>query len=300
MDTNFDYKREIKFFKENYIVVIWLLLVGAALFNFGYFWLLDIKYIGFLGISDYYASSFIYLCSMFFVLWGVSLFTDRPRDNIVFVTSKLTFESLVLFSKIIFYKIQVKIDEYLVVFAEKTICYNKSSKHRKKTDDIHKKIQATKTIIAGIKKRNALLFNRIIKAFRKSLAVLLGSIFLLFMVFWLLYRTSGLFSSIALFFMAIILIGTDSFLKKVNMGFFAPIVTTGLLALFAGVCMLSHDIINNRIEVCDNQNCYDVIRKTTDGYFVIDDEKLFFLDNDLNIKTQQKRPAIIDLVESLD
>lgn len=300
MDTKFDYKQKVKFLKENYIVIIWLLLVGAALFNFGYFWLLDIKYIGFLNISDYYASSFIYLCSMLFVIAGILLFTDRPKDNIIFVPLKLIVSVIgSCFSNII-YKIQLKIGEYQIKYIEKILSYNKSSKYKKERDIVCKKNQRMKIIISYVKKREKLIFNRLFSILKQSVFVLVVSVFLLFVLFWLLYMISGLLCSIALFFIAIILIGTDSFFKKVNMRFVVPIVKICLLAFFSGVCMLSHDIIKNRIEVCDNQKCYDVIRKITDGYFVIDDERFFFLDNDLDIKTQQKRPAIIDIVQLID
>ena len=300
MDTKFDYKQKVKFLKENYIVIIWLLLVGSALFNFGYFWLLDIKYISFLNISDYYASSFIYLCSMLFVIACILLFTDRPKDNIIFVPLKLIVSTLVSCFNNIIYKIQLKVGEYRINHIEKILSYNKSSKYKKERDIVCKKIQRIKKIIARVKKRENLIFNRLFSILKQSVIILVVGVFLLFMFFCLFYMIYGLLCSIALFFIAIILIGTDSFFKKVNMSFVVPIVKICLLAFFSGVCMLSHDIIKNRIEVCDNQKCYDVIRKITDGYFVIDDERFFFLDNDLDIKTQQKRPAIIDIVQLID
>lgn len=290
MDTKFDYKQKVKFLKENYIVIIWLLLVGSALFNVGYFWLLGIKYIGLLSISDYYATSFIYFCAMLLMVGGVLLFSNRPKDNIIFIGINKLRNFVKCTFKYVFFHLNLKRMEKKSKAIEKKI-------HKSNQKDL----KETQREISSVKKElNALPFDKFIHASLDDVKVLFGSTLILVAIFYILYIFSGIAGCILLGLFMILSMLLDSLLKGLNLNFVASIVITCVFVFCTGAFMLFHDIRDIQMQVCSGQKCYDVIRKITDGYFVIDDERFFFLDNDLDIKTQQKRPAIINIVQLID
>lgn len=300
MDTKLDYTpylEKIKFLKENHIVIIWFLLVGSALFNFGYFWLCGIKYIGLLSVSDYYATSFSYFCSVLLMFGGIVFFSNRPKDNIIFIG----FKNLGLSIKLVRTELleQIKIKGRLIDINHMTKKINTSKDTKHGSPDCEK-IEKCKQEISRIKKVLNLRLKKCFGIMLYWLRVVLGTLFILGSIFLLLYRFSGVAGCVLLGLFMIFSMLLDSLLKDLKLNFVASILSTCIFIFCTGAVMLFHDVRDNKMQVCNEQNCYDVIRKITDGYFVIDDEKFFFLDNDLNIKNQQKRPTIIDLVKLLD
>ena len=262
--------------KNNPILFMWLLLSCSALFNIGYFAMLDIRYITFLHISDYYAATIISMCIILFLTCSIWLFFFPEKENIISRIYKI-------FKKMVSITINDVKLKYKIRYVQKRLQKSRLSTRSKKQKFLDKLIEEELCCIKIKQKARDKKTTNILKDF---LIVLFNVIVICIMYFVLAYHLFGIAGCILLFSLFIATVCADASIKH------EQIRTTirCFIILFSmpifGYLNLIYDIKSSDIQICTSEQCFTLLRKVEPGYFAIDKCDFLFLDNELNIRTR--------------
>lgn len=252
-----------KWLKDNSIALIFSFLLFSALFNIGYFLFLDFKYISFLNISDYYAGTMIFLSVLFIMFFNLIMFFISKEGNSFAGVFDGILHCVKTFYKIFSVKKRIR---YIIQHGNK-----KNIRQVKKFD------------LELLQMKNDNIKN--IKMF------ILYFIFLIFACIVTFGWVYALFGIVA-FYIGISLFLIIVFLDYISSSYLSRqiirILALAIFAIFLGYCMLNSNVKNKNIEICDNNNCYNVLRKIENGYFVLDKKDLLFINNESKVQTRQE------------
>lgn len=285
MKTETELKIFLEWIKNNAILLIWSLLVFSAIFNFGYFVATDIKYINYLTIGDYYAGTMVNMLFMFLVVIGLLVTFNFETKNIWYKSVRSILRSLMFFCRGVYYMvILMYYDVSIARIANKTEPFYGDNK---KIQCIHARCKKLRQKVKNIKGR---IVKHIISLGKNlvSLLVFLGVLFVLTSaIFFCLYLFSGKLSCFLLLMLFNSFIVLDSFIQKNQTRRRLFVFGVLLLAASLGNAMFNHDIKAQKLTVCLGDECYFLIRKIENGYFVTSGANFLFLDSDSIIKTEQ-------------
>jgi len=261
--------------KDNPVTAIWLLLCASVLFNIGYFARLDVRYISFLNVGDYYAATIVSLLMMIFFSSGIWIFFCSKKENIISYTFKITGKYLSAKIKIVRLKHRLK----------RTGRDKLASDTSKPTNKLDKFIQKESKMLTiemkAVDKQLKIIFRHIIEAFFG-----IGLFCIIYFIY--LYDLFGIVGLIFLFSLFVATIYVDGNTKNKTVRMLLKLFMILFLVPTLGYLDLIYDMRNKDIKVCTPDQCFVVLRKIESGYFVLDKCDLLFLDNELNIQTRQK------------
>ena len=274
---NSNAKKTYNWIKDNPILFMWAILFCSALFNLGYFAKLNIKYIAFLHISDYYAATIISMCIMLCLGFGIWIFFCSKEENVISSICKTGKQ----FITIIINQTKLKRKVKLIQTRLRRFTQSKRSKKQKKSDAlVQEELQRIKTELEKTDKE--------IKNILKDILIILFNISMICAVYFVfVYHFFGIVGCILLFSMFIATIYVDATLKYEQIRTIVRCLIFVITMPFFGYLNLIYDIKNNNIKLCMENHCVSMLRKVESGYFAIDKCDLLFLDNTFNVKIKQ-------------
>lgn len=274
----------MEWLKNSAFLLLWILLFCAALFNVGYFLTLDLKYISFLSISDYYAGTMVNIGLMALVIvWLFFSFNIRTKN--IWAKSG---EDFLFWAKNI---IRLLKSRFYLMREEKQLkkmsCKFQECGTKKQTQEWMKQNKKLENRILYIKNEIITLRKTAVKNIFNLFKVLVFISVVSFFVFYDIYILCGLKPVILMVVLFVGGLWVDSLISNMQA---RKIVLSIIVAVFvtaSGYSMLVRDLQRRNIQVCVETDCYYLVRKIENGYFVTNKTEFMFLDNELHIKTRQ-------------
>lgn len=274
---NSNIKKTYNWIKDNPILFMWAILSCSALFNLGYFAKLNIKYIAFLHISDYYAATIISMCLMLCLTCGVWLFFFDKDENLISRMCKIYRSFMPVLVNSIKFKCKIKQINKKMKHIRQSNCFKKQKK-------LYNLIQKeTLRIVSEIETTN----KKIKHLLKEILVISFQMLLICGIYFFFAYRFFGIAGCILLFSVFVATIYVDATLKYEQLRTIVRSLIFVITIPIFGYLNLIYDMKNNKIKLCIEDRCVSMLRKVESGYFAIDKCDLLFLDNTFNVKIKQ-------------
>ncbi|MBD5400433.1 hypothetical protein HDR61_01630 [bacterium] len=271
----------LKWIQQYYLTLIGILILVAVWFNLGYFRFINVQYIEFLTVGDYYAGTmpgmFLELAYLIGFLFP---FIPINNDNIIVAAVK-DFKNTT--------RRLIDIIRVLPKFIE--ACYKtyKISSHTKKLFGSGKCCRGMKGLLKKQEKLSTAILKvkcAIKKGVMNALLNYLLIVFVMLLVLALLVSaiiiermTCGFWTTVIFVAMFFAFLLFDSFVPNISVKNISKCLWVIIFIFMAGFSKSRGDINTSNTLVCKADTCYMLVRKVEKGCFVKIDNNIEYLDN---------------------